>query len=272
MSDESARVDRVVERLQCEIGDAPPTVVTLGSGLGPVVDASRIERRASTRALGLPASTVPGHAGEAIVASLGGARVLFLSGRVHGYEGYSFDEIVRYVRAVHRWGARRLLLTCSAGSVRPDLPPGRLTLLQDHLNLMPGNPLVGPPGDGVRFPDASRAHDPELRRILTEQARLAGVELSPAVYAALLGPAYETAAEVRMLRILGADLVGMSTVPELLAAARIGLPAAAIAVVSNYGAGVGEGAVDHAAVTEVAGRAAHGLAAVLARSLPVFDA
>lgn len=271
MSEESEHIDRVAHALQARLGTAPPTVITLGSGLGPLVERCTIVERVPTHDLGLPRSTVAGHAGEAVLARLGGAPVLLLSGRVHLYEGYSYNEIVRYIRAVHRWGVRRVLLTCSAGSLRADLAPGTLTVLRDHLDLMPGNPLVGPVIQGERFPDASLAHDPALRASLLEHAQALDIDLPEAVYAALIGPAYETAAEVRMLGILGADLVGMSTVPELLAARQIGLSSVAISVVSNFGAGVGEGAVDHASVTRVAGRAAVHLATLLERALPEWD-
>lgn len=265
---ERGRAEQVAEALASRLGQAPSTVITLGSGLGPVLRRATIRERVPMAEVGLPASTVPGHAGELARGTLGGAEVLFLSGRVHRYEGYSMNEVVRYVRAAHLWGAERLVLTCSAGSLRADLPPGRLTLLSDHLNMMGDNPLMGPVVLGERFPDASRAHDPDLRAALHASANRAGVQLTDAIYAALTGPAYETAAEVRMLRGLGADLVGMSTVPELLAAASVGMAAAAFGVVSNYGAGVGEGDVDHAAVTRVAGEAADGLAAILEGAAP----
>ncbi|TVQ92736.1 MAG: purine-nucleoside phosphorylase [Deltaproteobacteria bacterium] len=268
MLDEKARIAGVAEALQRHLGDCPPTVITLGSGLGPLVERCEVLDRIRTVELGLPASTVPGHAGEAIRARLGGAQVLLLSGRVHAYEGYSMDSVVRYVRAIHLWGVERLLLTCSAGSVRHGLPPGTLTLISDHLNLMGSNPLVGENLGGIRFPDGAKIHDPAMQAALRESAAALGITMPSAIYAAFLGPSYETAAEVRMVRTLGADLAGMSTVPELLAAARIGLRAAAVGVVSNYGAGVGDGEVDHAGVTKVANRAAAQLAEVLERALP----
>lgn len=272
MSEERERIEQVSRSLRDRLGAPPPTLLTLGSGLGPVVDALTDRTQVGFRELGLPESTVPGHAGQVVCGVLNGARVAVLSGRVHAYEGYSFDEVVRYVRAAHRWGVGRVILTCSAGSTRAELPPGTLTLLRDHLNLMPGNPLVGPPIEGVRFPDASKAHDPAICDALRTSAAALGLSLPEAVYAAFLGPAYETAAEVSMVRILGGDLVGMSTVPELLAAARLGLPAAALAVVSNYGAGVGESEVDHGAVTRIAGQVASQLAALLSHALPALDA
>jgi len=266
---ERAAVEGVTDKLQAAFGQAPRALVTLGSGLGPVVDAATELERVPTTELGLPASTVPGHAGQAVLAELGGVRVLFLSGRVHRYEGYDLDACVRYVRAAWRWGVPALYLTCSAGSVRADLPPGTLTLMSDHINLMAETPLLGGPlFDGeARFPDASRAHDARMRHALRRAAQAVELDLPDAVYAALPGPAYETAAEVRMLQIVGADLVGMSTVPELLAARALDLPACALAVVSNYGAGVGTEEVDHDAVTAVANRAARKLAAVLERVL-----
>jgi inosine/guanosine/xanthosine phosphorylase family protein len=263
MDGERRRVEQAARALEASLGAAPPTVITLGSGLGPVLDRATITARVSMAEVGLPTSTVPGHAGVLCRATLGGAEVVFLSGRVHRYEGYSMHEVVRYVRAAHAWGVRRLILTCSAGSLVPELAPGQLTLLSDHLDLMGDNPLIGPVVVGERFPDASRAHDPALRAALHRAAVARKVSLRDAVYAALSGPAYESAAEVRMLRILGADLVGMSTVPELLAARSVGLRAAAFGVVSNFGAGVGEGEVDHAAVTRVAGVAAVSLADLL---------
>jgi inosine/guanosine/xanthosine phosphorylase family protein len=261
--DEAGRIQAVAEELRGALGPAPGTVITLGSGLGPVVERATVAHRVPTTAVGLPASTVPGHAGEVVRARLGGAEVALLSGRIHAYEGHDLHTVVRYVRAMHAWGVKRLILTCSAGSTRADLAPGTVTLLADHLNLMGASPLVGP-AIGTRFPDAALAHDPTLRAELQAAATAKGHTLPDAVYAALMGPAFETAAEVRMLATLGADLAGMSTVPELLAACALGLPTAALAVVSNYGAGVGDqGSVDHAGVTAVANRAAVVVADVL---------
>lgn len=262
---ERQAVQRVAERLRATFGAPPEALITLGSGLGPVLERATLHTRVPTTELGLPESTVPGHAGQAILATLGPARVLFLSGRVHFYEGYTMDEVVRYVRAAAVWGVSRLILTCSAGSLRADLSPGTVTRLVDHINLMGTNPLIGGPllpGEH-RFPDASQAHDPSLSEALIRASQALETPLPPAVYVALTGPAYESSAEVRMLHRMGADLAGMSTVPELLAARALDLPTLALAVVSNYGAGVGDGQVDHAQVTAVAGAAAGALARVL---------
>lgn len=272
MAEERARVEAVAQTMAQAFGPPPAAVVTLGSGLGPVLDRATIVDRCPTVALGLPASTVAGHAGEAVMAEVAGTRVLFLSGRVHRYEGYSMHEVVRYVRAAWRWGAARLILTCSAGSLVQDLAPGTVTLLHDHLNLMGDNPLIGGPlfPSEATFPDGAQAHDPALRRALLDAAAAAEVALPGTVYAALSGPAYESAAECRMLRTMGADLVGMSTVPELLAAKALELPTAALAVVSNFGAGIGSDAVDHASVTAVAGRASRIVSAVLEGAAPAW--
>ncbi|MFK7928245.1 MAG: purine-nucleoside phosphorylase [Myxococcota bacterium] len=268
MGDERGRVEAVAAAMASAFGSAPEAFITLGSGLGPVVDRATVLKRVPTTELGLPASTVVGHAGQAVLAELSGTRVLFLSGRVHRYEGYSMHEVVRYVRAAWKWGAKRLILSCSAGSLVPELDPGTVTLLSDHLNLMGDNPLIGGPlfESEATFPDSAQAHDPLICADLLRAAKTADVALPRGIYAALSGPAYESEAECNMLRIMGANLVGMSTVPELLAAKALDLPSAAFAVVSNYGAGVGEGSVDHASVTAVAGRAASTLSAVLERA------
>lgn len=269
---ERAAIEAVAHELESAFGAPPEAVITLGSGLGPVLEQARILSEVATTELGLPESTVPGHAGKAILAELGGKRVLFLSGRVHRYEGYSMDELVRYVRAAWRWGVPRLFLSCSAGSLLPKHVPGSITRIVDHVNLMGDNPLIGGPlfeGE-VRFPDASKAHDVELHEALAAAAVDCGLSLEPAIYVALSGPAYESPAEVRMLGMLGADLVGMSTVPEVLAAHALGMRVAALGVVSNFGAGVGEGEVDHDQVTEVAGKAAAKLGRVLAAVVAGF--
>lgn len=268
---EVAAISHSVQRLNECFGGPADAVITLGSGLGPVLERAERIDSIPTVELGFPASTVAGHAGEAVLTQFGDSRVLFISGRVHYYEGYSMDEVVRYVRAVWKWGARRLVLTCSAGSVHAGLVPGTITRMVDHINYMGDNPLIGGPlfDDEARFPDGGQAHDLTLHRALAEAAVACGLDLPEAVYAALSGPAYESGAEVRMLRTMGADLAGMSTVPELLAAKAIGLPAIALAVVSNFGAGVGEGEVDHDSVTAVAGEAAVKLAEVLEKALAV---
>lgn len=261
---ETPLVQAAAAALQARFGAAPPTAIVLGSGLGPVVDRVVIQGQAGFSDLGLPSSGVIGHAGRAIRGTLGGADVIVMSGRVHLYEGWGAGEVVRAVRALGLWGVQHLILTCSAGGIAAGLEPGALVALSDHVNLMGDSPLRGLLYGETRFPDLQRAYDLRLRRLLIEVARERSIAMSEGVYAAMMGPSYETPAEIRMLRAFGADVVGMSTVPEILAAAQIGLTTAAIAVVSNRAAGLGGGAeLTHAEVTEISGRAAVRLAEVL---------
>lgn len=245
---------------------APATAVVLGSGLGAVADAVVDGRTGSQAACGLPVPRVGGHGGTLTVGRLGDADVAVLVGRVHAYEGHTPLTVVRAVRALHAWGVRRLVLTNAAGSVRAALPPGRLVRIVDHLNLTGDSSLVGRwYGDG--FPDGAHTWDAALGDRLDAAAAAEGVPWSRGVYAGMLGPAYETPAEVRMLAGLGADVVGMSTVHEALAGHALGMAVAGVSVVTNYGAGVGTGDVDHDAVTDVAGHAADAMVRVLSSAL-----
>jgi purine-nucleoside phosphorylase len=269
---EEEPVEHAASRFRARFGAAPATAIVLGSGLGSVVARVEIEADATFPELGLPESTVAGHLGRALRGNLGGGSVIVLSGRVHMYEGYGAGEVVRAVRALHRWGVRRVLLTCSAGGISAGLEPGALVSLTDHVNLQGENPLRGPPWGSVRFPDMTFAYHPATRQCLKEAARTIGIPLIDGVYAAMMGPSYETPAEIRMLRTVGADVVGMSTVPEVLAAAQVGMPAAAIAVVSNPAAGLASAPLTHDEVTEIAGRAADGLARIFEVACGRFDA
>lgn len=264
---EALRVADVAHKLRTALGDPPPVGIVLGSGLTPVVARLADAVEASFSAVGLPEPTVSGHTGRVIVGRLGGTWVVLLAGRVHLYEGHAPATVVRGVRALATWGVGRIVLTNAAGSLHPDLPPGTLVRIADHLNLTGSSPLVGP-AYGVRFPDAAQAWSPELGSALDAAATRAGVRLARGTYAGVLGPSYETRAEVRALAALGADVVGMSTVHEALAVCALGVPLAGVAVVSNYGAGVQDGPIDHAAVTAVASQAAEHLADVLAHAAP----
>lgn len=258
MHPEAEPVQQVARALQSAFGDPPETAITLGSGLGILVDAMANLQSVPYPELGLPASGVVGHAGVAHVGSLGGHRILALAGRKHLYEGVDPGVVVRYVRAVHAWGVKRLILTCSVGGIRAGFGPGDLVVVSDHLNFQRTNPLVGP-AYGTRFPDLSEAYDPALRRQLLDAARAAGATVHEGVLAAMNGPSYETPAEVRMLGHVGADIVGMSTVPEILSAAEIGLMSAVLAVVSNPAAGIGSSKLTHDDVTETANAAGHNM-------------
>lgn len=217
--------------------------------------------------LGLPAPTIAGHAGIHAVGTLGGKRVLLVSGRCHLYEGHPPSTVVAGVRAMARWGVGTLVLTNAAGSCRPDWLPGTLVRLTDHIDMTGGNPLVGPNIEalGPRFPDLSRAYHPELALQIDRLAGELGIPLQRGVYAAMRGPSYETAAEVRMLGRMGADLVGMSTVPEVIAGVHAGLRVAAFSVVSNLGTGLHHDVADHADVTRVVAAAAAPLGRLIER-------
>jgi len=219
----------------------------------------------------LPISTVEGHPGRLVVGLLGGIPVAALEGRVHGYEGVSADDQAFGVRLLARLGARSLVLTNAAGAVNPDLGPGDLVRIVDHLNLSGQNPLCGPNDSriGPRFPDMSEPYDRRLAAALDGCARTLGIELASGVYACVAGPSYETPAEVRMLRTLGADLVGMSTVPEVIAARHMGIPVAAISVVANRAAGLAPRPLSHAEVLAAGAEARGRLGKLLECFAPV---
>jgi purine-nucleoside phosphorylase len=252
--------------------DAPPAVgVVLGSGLGAFAD--RLQRATVVpfpEIPGFPISRVPGHAGRLVVGELptahGTAQVAALQGRVHLYEGWSPDEVVFGVRVLGRLGVRTLLLTNAAGGIRPGLAPGDLVRITDHLNLTGQSPLVGDNDEqlGPRFPDMSGAWDPGLGELLDAAAAASEVALAQGVYAGLLGPSYETPAEVRMLRVLGADLVGMSTVLEAIAARHLGVRLAGLSVVTNLAAGLGGDRLSHAEVQATGERVKEGLGRLVA--------
>jgi purine-nucleoside phosphorylase len=204
---------------------------------------------------GFPAATVAGHDGALIVGQLGGQRVAALSGRFHMYEGHSAALAAFPVRVLHALGARVLFVSNAAGGISPKLAVGDLMMISDHLNLMGTNPLVGAAEDGeVRFPDMTDAYDPGLRRSLRTTAEKLGIALREGVYAGLLGPSYETPSEVKMLRSLGADAVGMSTVPEVIVARALGMRVAGVSCITNAAAGVTGAALSHSEVLETTTR------------------
>jgi purine-nucleoside phosphorylase len=219
---------------------------------------------------GHPRSTVPGHAGLLAAGRLEGTPVLALKGRVHAYEGYSQEQVVFPVRLLAALGVTRLVSTNAVGCIDRRLRPGDLVLLEDQLNLILRNPLRGPGEEGLpRFPDMSAPYDAGLIEAARAAALELGLELRTGVMAGLLGPSYETPAEIRMLARLGADVVGMSTIPETIAARQLGLRVAAISCVTNFAAGLAGRPLDHAEVTaaaeEARGRFSRLLAALLAR-------
>lgn len=233
---------------------APRVGVVLGSGLGDFADSlSDLERHPYRSIPHFPVATVSGHAGYLCVGRLGALAVACLQGRVHGYEGHLPGRVVFGVRLLASLGCQVVVLTNAAGGIRDDLGVGSLMALTDHLNLTGQNPLVGPPGAGlVRFPDMTHAYEPRLRELGREAAGASGLDLKEGVYAGLLGPSYETPAEVRMLRVLGADAVGMSTVLETIALRQRGVRLAAVSLITNRAAGLSGRPLQHTEVERTA--------------------
>ena len=262
MHPEESPVAGIADRLLDRLGPPPSTALILGSGLGPVVEGIEVVAQAGFADLGLPESSVAGHAGRAYRGTLGTADVVVFSGRVHLYEGHRPEVVVRGVRALARWGVRRLILTCSVGGITAGLEPGTLVVISDHINLQGCSPLCGPTY-AHRFPDMTTAYDPLLRDAFLAAAEEVQVPVKEGVLAAVMGPSYETPAEIRMIHSMGADVVGMSTVPEVIAAAEVQLCTAAIGVVSNRAAGLSGASLSHSEVTENAGEAATQVAALL---------
>jgi len=248
-------------------GLTPRVGLVLGSGLGGIAD--RIEGAVAipyTDLPGFPVPSVEGHAGRLVLGHLGGQPVACMQGRVHAYEGAGFETLKTAIRALKLAGCEILILTCAAGSLQLDVGPGRLMAISDHLNMLSANPLTGPNDErfGPRFPSMTDAWDPALRTLLKTKAASLGIDLAEGVYAAYPGPSFETPAEVRMLKLLGADAVGMSTVPECIIARHCGLRVVGCAVITNLGVGLGDGPVDHDQTLRAASAAASDLERLLA--------
>ena len=255
--------------------EVPVVGLVLGSGLGAYADT--FERRTVVpfdQLPHFPRSTVTGHSGNLVLGRAEGVAVAALQGRVHFYEGYSISQVVYPVRVLGRLGVRRLVVTNAAGGIDPAFRPGDLMLVTDHLNLMGTNPLIGPNLDelGVRFPDMSEAYDPRMREVALGGAGRLGIALRQGVYAGLTGPSYETPAEIRMLRGLGASAVGMSTVPEVIAANHMGIRVLGISCITNMAAGILPQKLTHQEVMDTTGRVRETFIALLGGILPSLAA
>jgi purine-nucleoside phosphorylase len=268
----AAAAEKAAAAVRARAGAGEPSVgLILGSGLGGLAKSIQKAARIQFSEIpGFPAATVAGHDGALIVGELGGRRVAALSGRFHMYEGHSAALAGFPVRVLHAFGARQLFVSNAAGGISPKLAVGDLMMISDHLNLMGANPLVGAADkDEVRFPDMTDAYDPALRRSLRNTAEKLGIGLREGVYAGLLGPSYETPSEVKMLRSLGADAVGMSTVPEVIVARALGMRVAGVSCITNAAAGVTGAALSHEEVLETTARVSAAFEALVTEFLTV---
>ncbi|MEO0812144.1 MAG: purine-nucleoside phosphorylase, partial [Myxococcota bacterium] len=253
----------------------PSVAVVLGSGLGAfaaeVSDAVRIPYGEIPN---FPVSSVTGHAGELVLGELKGVPVAVMSGRLHFYEGHSLAAVTLPTRVLGGLGAKKLLVTNAAGGVNPNFPPGTLMVITDHINLTGNNPLMGPNDDrlGPRFPDMSEPYSREGQEALRAAAAAVGVTVTEGVYCGVLGPSYETPAEVRMLQRLGGDAVGMSTVPEVIVANHAGMNVAGLSLITNAAAGLTEEKLSHADVKEQAGQSRDELVSLLIEAVVRFAA
>ena len=255
----AAQARVAADAIRQQIGSLEPTTaIVLGSGLGALANDIDAVARIPFRAIpGFPESTVVGHAGEVIAGTLCSTPVLALAGRFHAYEGHDIRLAAFPARVAHALGARTLIVSNAAGGINRLWQPGDLMLIRDHINLMFRNPLIGAVEEGdVRFPDMSAPYDEALASLARRVAAEQGILLREGVYAALLGPAYETPAEVRMLEVLGADAVGMSTVPEVIVARAIGMRVLGVSCITNLACGLSATPISHDEVLEVTSRAA----------------
>jgi purine-nucleoside phosphorylase len=266
-----ARAGRAAKLVLAETKLRPKIAVVLGSGLGSfaeqLTDATKI---AYEKIPGFPLATVVGHAGQLIVGRIGAVPVAVMQGRVHLYEGHSARDVVFPMRVLKRMGVRTVILTNASGGIAGGLKPGALVLIRDHINLQGVNPLAGANDGkwGKRFPDMTYAYAEKYRAMARREARRLGIALREGVYAGLPGPSYETPAEIRYLKAIGADLVGMSTVAETIAARHAGMGVLGISCVTNLAAGLGSKPLDHTKVLEAGRQAQQELSALLSAVIP----
>jgi purine-nucleoside phosphorylase len=248
-------LDDAARAVRARTDQTPVVGVVLGSGLGAWAETLDEATAIPYGEIpGMPVSTVQGHSGKLWIGRKNGVTVACLQGRAHLYEGHEPERVVFGARLLARLGCRAVLLTNAAGGLSPWFAAGDLMLIRDHLNLMGKNPLIGPNEEalGTRFPDMTRAYDPELSTATREAALALGIRLHEGVYAGLLGPTYETPAEIRMLRLLGADAVGMSTVPEVIALRHLRVRVTGISCITNLAAGISPHELSHTEVEECA--------------------
>lgn len=270
----SGKLDEAVKGIAKLCPDFPKIVIVLGSGLASLLKDLAVETEFAFRDVPhMKSAGVEGHVSRVIVGRLGAVRVACMQGRLHYYEGHAMEDVVFPFRAFALAGAEIFLLTNAAGGLQPDMKPLDLMLIRDHVNLMGTNPLIGPNDDrlGPRFPDMTHVYDPEIRRLVAACAARLEIPLRQGVYLAISGPSYETPAEIRMYRALGADAVGMSTVPEAIALRHMGKRVAGISCITNLAAGVTDEPLVHSDVLESAKKIHGRFAALVSEAVAKID-
>src|SRR5215212_4313385 len=262
------RAEHATRVIRARISVEPRVAIVLGSGLGGFADDF-------DEAVGIPYEEIPGfvrstaqgHVGRLVVGKVDSVPVVAMQGRVHYYEGYSFEEVTFPVRTFKLLGIKTLILTNAAGGINVQLTQGALMVISDHLNLIGDNPLRGANDErfGPRFPDMSAVYSPELQELVVDEAKATGVEVRRGIYGALSGPSYETPAEIHLLRSLGADAVGMSTVPEAIVARHMGLEVLGISCITNMAAGIGDEPINHEEVMATGDRVRETFAELLSK-------
>ena len=268
------RAEHATRVIRARINVEPRIAIVLGSGLGGFAD--DFEDAAGIPYEDIPGfvrSTAQGHAGRLVVGKVESVPVLAMQGRVHYYEGYSFEEVTFPIRTFKLLGIKTLILTNAAGGINVQLTQGALMVISDHLNLMGDNPLRGPNDErfGPRFPDMSAVYSPELQELVVDEAKAAGVEVRRGIYGALSGPSYETPAEIHLLRNLGADAVGMSTVPEAIVARHMGLEVVGLSCITNMAAGISDEPINHEEVMATGDRVRDTFAGLLRRVIGAIN-
>lgn len=274
MNEVYVKVVKCYESIRSRICFEPDVAIVLGSGLGDYADQIRIEAELDYSQIeGFPVSTVPGHAGKFIFGYVGDVKVVCMKGRVHYYEGYPISDVVLPTRLMKLLGAKILFLTNASGGVNMEFHAGDLMLIQDHISCFAPNPLIGANLDafGARFPDMTEIYDHDLQGIIRETAGAHGIDLKEGVYVQLTGPSYESPAEIRMLRTMGVDAVGMSTVVEAIAANHMGMKICGISCVCNLAAGMTANPLTHEEVQEAANIAAPKFKELLTQSVLKFQ-
>jgi purine-nucleoside phosphorylase len=260
------RIDQAASAIRGRCGALPDTAIVLGSGLGDFADTLRdAVTTPYTDLPHWPSSGVVGHAGRLVIGTVAGRRVAALSGRAHYYEGHDLASVVFGTRVMARLGVRQIVLTNAAGGINTSFTQGGLMIIDDHINLLGSNPLIGPNDErlGPRFPDMTEVYSPRLRGLADEAARARGVVVTHGAYLAVHGPSYETPAEIRFFRSIGADAVGMSTVPEAIAARHMGVEVLGISCITNMAAGILPQPLRHDEVMETAQRVRGAFTALL---------